>query len=85
MSKSTDTNLAAVPTEETTEAKKPSLVQKFVVNPVKKHPKLATAIAGGLVLVGGAAYLGRVTAPDATEFPPDNGEEYPEESDTTVA
>lgn len=42
---------------------KRSFFQKKVVAPIKKHPKLATAIAGGVALVAGAAYLGRATAP----------------------
>lgn len=46
---------------------KPSFIQRRIVTPIKNHPKVATAIGGGLVLVGLAAYAGRATAPDHTE------------------
>lgn len=91
----TDTNLKPVVSVPETETEvvveKQSFVQRRIVTPIKNHPKVATAIGGGLVLVGLAAYAGRVTAPDTTDVP-FSETDYPElealvaeEEDTTVA
>lgn len=48
---------------------KQSPLKKYIVNPIKKHPKIATAIGLGVALVAGAAYFGKeeiLPAPDDT-------------------
>lgn len=91
----TDKNLSPVPSAPETEVEvvveKQSFIQRRIVTPIKNHPKVATAIGGGLVLVGLAAYAGRATAPDATDTPFTEAD-YPElealvteAEDTTVA
>ncbi len=67
---------------------KQSFFQKKVVAPIKRHPKLATAIAGGVALVGGAAYLGRKSAPSIDTDPVQYEGTFVEpssEEDATVA
>lgn len=43
-------------------APKQSFWQRKVVAPVKAHPKIALAVAGGAALVAGSAFLGRKSA-----------------------
>lgn len=57
-----DTNV-----EQETEAPKQNLVQRALA-PIKKHPKIATAVGLGVALVGVAAVTGRATAPDAEVY-----------------
>ena len=47
------------------ETPKESFLRRKVVNPIKKHPKIATAIVAGVALVGAAALLGQ----DSPESP----------------
>lgn len=61
----TNTVLSSVESSEVV-VEKQSLIQRRIVTPIKNHPKVATAIGAGLVLVGVAAYAGRATAPDST-------------------
>lgn len=95
MSNPTDTTpstVHSVPENETeVVVEKQSFVQRRIVTPIKNHPKVATAIGGGLVLVGLAAYAGRATAPDSTDAPfteadvPELEALVTEAEDTTVA
>lgn len=50
-----NTNATPVSTED---APKVSFVQKRLVAPIKKHPKIAIAIAAGVALIGVAALTG---------------------------
>lgn len=77
---------------EVTESEKQNFFQRRIVTPIKKHPKIATAIAGGLVLVGTAAYLGKGSDSEPAyldSFTPDEQRELEalveEAEDTTVA
>lgn len=91
----TDKTLSPVPStpENETEVvvEKQSFIQRRIVTPIKNHPKVAAAIGGGLLLVAGAAYAGRATAPDATDvqFTDQENSELEalvaEAEDTTVA
>lgn len=47
--------------ESNVEVPKQSFIQRRIVTPIKNHPKIAAAVAGGFMLVGTAAYLGRST------------------------
>jgi len=40
----------------------PNWLQRKVVTPIKKHPKIATAVGLGVALVAGAAFTGRKSA-----------------------
>ena len=42
--------------------KQPNWLQRKVVTPIKSHPKIAIAIAGGAALVASAAFAGRKSA-----------------------
>lgn len=91
------TELKSVTPDETPETEvvveKQSFYQRRIVTPIKKHPKIAIAVGGGLTLVGLAAFAGRKTAPDTTPIPDDsveiieleNGFAVVEAEDTTVA
>lgn len=87
MSKSTDTTNVPVAPDSTEVVEKQSFFQRKVVAPIKKHPKIAIAITGGVALVTGAAFLGRTTAPSYDFVMVDDQDVEPvsEESDTTVA
>lgn len=49
---------------EVVESEKQNFFQRRVVAPIKKHPKIATAIVAGVALVGTAAYLGKGSDPE---------------------
>lgn len=44
--------VTTIPEAEVATHKKPSLWRRSVVDPIKKHPRIATAIVGGIALVG---------------------------------
>lgn len=64
MSDKTETTVTAVPTAVDLDVAvtKPSFWQSKVVAPIKSHPKIATAVAAGVALVAGSAFLGRKSA-----------------------
>lgn len=57
-----------------------SWVQRKVVAPIKNHPKVAIAVAAGVGLVAGSAFLGRKTATYDVVLELQPVEELPEES-----
>lgn len=75
--------------EETVVEKRPNIVVRGY-RKIRKDPKTTLAVVGGTLLVGGAAFLGRKSAPSCDSphyFPVDTDVDlgYVEEPDTTVA
>lgn len=70
-----------------TETPKTNPFRKYVVNPIKKHPKAATAVGLGLAVVAGAAFTGRGKSPELEflENVEDETESEDESTDTNVA
>ena len=83
------TVLSSVESNEPETVEKQSFIQRRIVTPIKKHPKIALAVGGGLALVGVAAFAGRATAPDVSDSEPSTDElaglEEAVSEDTTVA
>jgi hypothetical protein len=79
-------NITVIPAEklsnEDVATVKKSFWKKNIVTPIKNHPKLATAIAAGVLLVVGAAFLGRDDS--ETTFADDLTTETPLEDDESI-
>lgn len=81
--------ILAEASEESVVATKRNFVQRWVVDPIKTHPKMAIAIAAGAGLVGAAALAGRKSAQYdvVLELQPNENEDLETVTviDTTVA
>lgn len=80
MSKNTDRPVIVTENGEPVETPKESFFRRNVVNPIKKHPKIAIAVAAGVTLVGAAAFLGdpTVEATDELALPTEDSADVPD-------